>query len=165
MLVTLVSDSLLPRGRHGLKPLRLLCPWDSPGKNSGVGCHFLLQGIFLTQELNIPTWQADSLPSELPGKLASSGENIVKRLCLQASKFSPEADWLELWSCTSNLPKSEKINFYNLTHLFCDSPSWVIYNICQVSLCSSVLVPTMIWRMDIKALCTSELLGFGQTMS
>ena len=26
---------------------RLLCPWDSPGKNTGVGCHFLLQGIFL----------------------------------------------------------------------------------------------------------------------
>ena len=30
----------------------LLCPWDSPGKNTGVGCHFLLQGIFLTQRLN-----------------------------------------------------------------------------------------------------------------
>ena len=29
---------------------RLLCPWDSPGKNTGVGCHFLLQGIFLTQD-------------------------------------------------------------------------------------------------------------------
>ena len=33
-------------------PLRLLCPWDSPGKNTGVGCHFLLQGIFLTQGSN-----------------------------------------------------------------------------------------------------------------
>ena len=30
----------------------LLCPWDSPGKNTGVGCHFLLQGIFPTQDLN-----------------------------------------------------------------------------------------------------------------
>ena len=30
----------------------LLCPWDSPGKSSGVGCHFLLQRIFLTQGLN-----------------------------------------------------------------------------------------------------------------
>ena len=37
---------------HGLWPARLLCPWDSPGKNTGMGCHFLLQGIFLTQELN-----------------------------------------------------------------------------------------------------------------
>ena len=31
---------------------RLLCPWDFPGKNSGVGCHFLLQEIFPTQGSN-----------------------------------------------------------------------------------------------------------------
>ena len=31
----------------------LLCPWDSPGKNTGVGCHALLQGIFLTQGSNL----------------------------------------------------------------------------------------------------------------
>ena len=37
---------------HGLEPTRLLCLWDSPGKNTGVGCHFLLQGIFPTQRLN-----------------------------------------------------------------------------------------------------------------
>ena len=34
------------------KPTRLLSPWDSPGKNTGVGCHFLLRGIFPTQRLN-----------------------------------------------------------------------------------------------------------------
>ena len=34
-------------------PMRLLCPWDFPGENSGVGCHFLLQEIFLTQRLNL----------------------------------------------------------------------------------------------------------------
>ena len=34
---------------HGLWPIRLLGPWDSPGKNTGVGYHDLLQGIFLTQ--------------------------------------------------------------------------------------------------------------------
>ena len=37
---------------HGLQPTRLLCPWDSPGKNTGVGCHALLQGIFPTQGSN-----------------------------------------------------------------------------------------------------------------
>ena len=37
---SVVSDSLRP---HELKPTRLLCPWDSPGKNTGVGCHFLFQ--------------------------------------------------------------------------------------------------------------------------
>ena len=31
----------------------LLCPWESPGKNTGVGCHALLQGIFPTQEWNL----------------------------------------------------------------------------------------------------------------
>ena len=34
-------------------PTRLLCPWDFPGKNTGVGCHFLIQGIFPTQGLNL----------------------------------------------------------------------------------------------------------------
>ena len=34
---------------HRLQPTRPLCPWDSPGKNTGVGCHFLPQGIFPTQ--------------------------------------------------------------------------------------------------------------------
>jgi len=33
-------------------PTRILCPWDSPGKNTGVGCHALLQGIFPTQGSN-----------------------------------------------------------------------------------------------------------------
>ena len=47
-----------------LKLSRLLCPWDFPGKNTGVGCHFLLQGIFLTQGSNscLLHWQVDSLP-------------------------------------------------------------------------------------------------------
>ena len=37
---------------HGLYPARLLCPWDSPGKNTGVVCHSLLQGIFPTHGSN-----------------------------------------------------------------------------------------------------------------
>ena len=34
---------------HRLQPTRLFCPWNSPDKNTGVGSHSLLQGIFLTQ--------------------------------------------------------------------------------------------------------------------
>ena len=45
-----MSDSLQP---HGLLAARLLCPWNSLGKNTGVGNHFLLQGIFLTQGSNL----------------------------------------------------------------------------------------------------------------
>ena len=39
-VASVVSDSMRP---HRWQPTRLLRPWDSPGKNSGVGCHFLLQ--------------------------------------------------------------------------------------------------------------------------
>ena len=58
---------------YGLQATRLLCPWDSPGKNTAVGCHALLQGIFLTHGLNahllsLLHWQADSLPLAPPGK-------------------------------------------------------------------------------------------------
>ena len=46
---SVMSNSLWP---HGPQPTRLLCPWNSPGKNIGVGSHFLLQGIFPTQGSN-----------------------------------------------------------------------------------------------------------------
>ena len=46
--LSVIFNSLRP---HGLQPSRLLCPWDSPGKNTGVGSHSLLQGIFPTQQL------------------------------------------------------------------------------------------------------------------
>ena len=65
-----LSDSLRP---HGLQPSKLLCPWDFPAENPGVGCHFLLQGIFLTQVsdsclLSLLHWQVDSLPLMPLGK-------------------------------------------------------------------------------------------------
>ena len=47
---SVMSDSLRPQG---LERARLLCPWDSPGKNTEAGFHTLLQGIFLTQGLNL----------------------------------------------------------------------------------------------------------------
>ena len=57
---------------YGLQPARLLCPWDSPGKNTGVGHHALLQGIFPTQgsnsRLSLLHWQAGSLLPVPPGK-------------------------------------------------------------------------------------------------
>ena len=38
---------------HRQKPTRLPCPWDSPGKNTGVGCHFLLQGMKVKSESEV----------------------------------------------------------------------------------------------------------------
>ena len=45
-------------------PPSSFCPWSFLGKNTGMGCHFLLQGVFLTQVLNprLLYWQVDSLP-------------------------------------------------------------------------------------------------------
>ena len=45
-----MSDSVRPQG---LQPTRLLRPWDSPGKNTGVGCHFLLQGLKVESEREV----------------------------------------------------------------------------------------------------------------
>ena len=74
---SVMSDSLQPLG---LQPTRLLCPWNSPGKNTGVDCHTLLQGIFPTQELNLRLlcllhWQAGYLPLEPPAKPQIEGRN------------------------------------------------------------------------------------------
>ena len=62
------TQSCLTLRSHELQPARLLCPWDFPGKNTGVGCHFILQGIFPTQALNplLLHWQEDSLPLHHP---------------------------------------------------------------------------------------------------
>ena len=62
VLWSVVSNSATP-----WTVARLLCSWDFPGKNTGVGCHALLQGIFPTKGSNLRLqgllhWQADSLP-------------------------------------------------------------------------------------------------------
>ena len=63
----------------GLQPTRLLYLWDSPGKNTRVGCHFLLQGIFPAQGSNpylfhLLHWQEGSLP------LAPYGNDLISLL-------------------------------------------------------------------------------------
>ena len=62
-----MSDSVRP---HRQQPTRLLCPWDSPGKNTGVGCHFLLQCIKVKSESEVaqscPTL-SDPMDYSLPG--------------------------------------------------------------------------------------------------
>ena len=62
-----MSDSVRP---HRRKPTRILCPWDSPGKNTGVGCHFLLQCMKVKSESKVaqscPTL-SDPMDCSLPG--------------------------------------------------------------------------------------------------
>ena len=80
----LVTKSCLTLSRpHGLKSARLLSPWEFPGKNIGVGCHFLLQWIILTQGLNLSLlnllhWQANSLPLDHQGKPIKSSSYFIR---------------------------------------------------------------------------------------
>ena len=66
-------------------PAQLLCPRDSPGKNTGVGCHALLQEIFLIQGLNpsllhLLNWQVGSLLLVPPGKPVQNTISSVQSL-------------------------------------------------------------------------------------
>ena len=89
---------------------RLLCPWDSPGKNTGVGCHFLgsldpfprshSRGIFLTQGsnphlLHLRHWQADSFTTPPPGDLPDSGIELpsLTSPALAGGFFTTGATW------------------------------------------------------------------------
>ena len=100
---SVMADSLQP---HGLQPTRLLCPWDFPGKDTGVGCHFLLQGIFPTQGLNpgLLHYRQILLLTELQGKPTSDNprQHIKKQghhfankgLCCQSYGFSSSHVWM-----------------------------------------------------------------------
>ena len=85
-----MSDSLQHCG-----PARLLFSIKFPGKNTGEGCHFLLQGIFLTQGLNLHLlhWQADSLrwatreaPTLLPVCLVEFPKCSLLIICICINK-------------------------------------------------------------------------------
>ena len=79
--VCVCSDTTGSLQPYRLYPTRLLCPWDFPGKNTGVGCHFLLQGIFQTQGSNLcllhcgwilSCWAVGEAPLSLPPSVTST---------------------------------------------------------------------------------------------
>ena len=85
------SDTLWP---HGVQPARFLCPWASPGKNIGVSCHALFQGILMTQGsnphfLHLLHLQMGSLPLAWPGKSHREGETFYKFENSLGTSFCP----------------------------------------------------------------------------
>ena len=104
---SVVSNSLWP---HGLRPVRLLCPWNSPGKNTGVGCHSLLQEIFLTQGSNPCLlhcrWILYHLSHQGSHRMAP-GTPISKTLTFSNSQDPVERKW---WGCLACLrPEGGKV--------------------------------------------------------
>ena len=64
-----MSDSVRP---HRQQPTRLPRPWDSPGKNTGVGCHFLLQCMKVKSESEVVSDSSDPMDCSPPGSLGFS---------------------------------------------------------------------------------------------
>ena len=94
-------------------------PWDSPGKNTGVGYHFLLQGISLTQGSNLRLlcllhWQVDSLPLVPPGKPKTQYNS---NFCKTKMKKKPEGILMGYRICPFTFPRihlpQANQNFYS----------------------------------------------------
>ena len=98
-------DSLWP---HGLQPSRFLCPWNFPGKNTEMGCHFPLHRIFLNKGsslylLHLLQWQV--------GSLSSHSLFTDRVFCSAVSVSCPSADvktslCCGLWSTTLAIRRS-----------------------------------------------------------
>ena len=137
---SVVSDSLQPYG---------LCPWDFPGKRTGVGCHFLLQGIFMTQGSNpsLPhrrqtlnrlshQCEGDEVKLESNSSCGShQGAPPAQSRLIPRDKLSPTPDWVScLYSqmftiCVCNtISESAHVAGLRLPHKNELSASWFEWN-------------------------------------
>ena len=138
-----MSDSVRP---HRRPPTRLLCPWDSPGKNTGVGCHFLLQCMKVKSESEV----AQSCPTlrtpwtaayQAPPSMGFSREEYWSGVPLPSPFTSLihnkwNAFGALLWSKYKNI-KQKPPNTY-LKWIFCNfKPFWFF---SQSFIISSVLI-------------------------
>ena len=107
-----MSDSVQP---HRWQPTRLPCPWDSPGKNTGVGCHFLLQCMKVKSESEVaqscPTLR-NPMDCSPPG---SSIHGIFQARVLEWGAIAFSA------TCSEEGPKSGKILHLLLFNVWCVS--------------------------------------------
>ena len=102
--------SLTLRNPVDCSPPGSLCPWNLPGKNTGVSCHFLLYGIFLTQGSNLCLllllyWQASSLPlshlgiclpmQEMQFRSLGQEDRLEKEMATYSSILAWEIPWTE----------------------------------------------------------------------
>ena len=119
-------------------PTRFLCPWDSPGKNTGLGCHFLLQRVAPTQGSNshLLYWQAVSLSLNYLG--SPMYRNIVhhKNFCkLLATKNSTE-DILE-WDDGKHQAVTTLLLFHSIM------PSCLLWKLYQ-----DTYIPWTPWKKE-----------------
>ena len=122
---SVVSNYLQP---HRLQPTRFLCPWNFLGKNTGVCCHFLLQGIFPTQGLNLGLrhcrqvlyclrHQGKLIENWVFKKCGMSIQNTLKK-CLQRGRLYGQAtqDGCSLAFCTYQAMLSQCLLHLHAAH-------------------------------------------------
>ena len=160
-----MSDSVWP---HRQQPTRLLCPWDSPGKNTGVGCHFLLQCMKVKSEREVAQsclTLIDPMDCSLPGssvhgifqaRVLKWGAIVFSILTLQipflCSIFRPSSP------PTSFCQGSVSINYFlTPTCLTLPSPPTPEKNIALAFLqsfsCAFALGMIMKWLMCVWCVC------------
>ena len=123
-----------------MQPARLLCPWDPSGKYTGVGCHFLLQGIFPTQGWNpcllcLLHWRVGPLP---PGPLSLK---CLLRHHITSHGIMLLGVSLILWSCDiSPTLKAAALSLNRFSHfsLYLQSPPTKTLHISKL-MCHSLL--------------------------
>ena len=140
---------------HGLEPARFLCLWISPGKNTGVDCHSLLQGI----KPRTPALQADSLPSDLPGKptVLKQSLNPIKNESFSFGFTFPS--WINIIAMVySLLAIHSSPNSVSTAHFFFFSSlveAWILS--IQTPLSLSEILEKGCWKVITFALCISFL--------
>ena len=115
--------------------MRLLCPWDSPGMNTGVCCHALLQGIFPTKGSNLCllgllNCQAGSLPLVPPGKSLTKVSQSVQSLSCVRLFATP---WTA--ACQASLSITNSQSLFKLRSIELVMPSNQLILCCPFSFC------------------------------
>jgi len=129
-----MPDSVQP---HGLQPTRLPRPWDSPGKNTGVGCHFLLQCMKVKSEREVAQsclTLSHPMDCSLPG---SSVHGIFQARVLEwgATAFS---------SCSLLTPNTD-LQMLQLSYLFTQLS--ISRSISQNICCNHLMTSVCLWNM------------------
>ena len=177
-----MSDSVRP---HRRQPIRLRHPWDSPGKNTGVGCHFLLQCMKVKSEREV----AQSCPTlHSPMDCSPPGSSVhgifqarvmewsaiafstkwlsldILSICLVIHSEFLECKWLRLLKKTiwQHLPKWQKQMPFRLSHLSSDNvlhgyarPWLTLFRECAPWMCSPL-------AYSLLRMCSMDVLGLNQ---
>ena len=142
-----MSDSVRP---HRWQPTRLPCPWDSPGKNTGVGCHCLLQSMKVKSESEVaqlcPTL-SDPMDCSLPG---SSIRGIFQARVLEWGAIAFSGALLALHK-TENICASHPLFILPVSVFF--RPFFLVPSSASPYNCHLLSLKCELMGAPIKALC------------